>query len=81
MGPAAVLKGDTGNKLALCAAPIGIALTVVPMIFVLRPTATQLQRLLGVTGQHGIARIFALLLMLLVMQFVFDGLQESGLFG
>ena len=81
MGPAVVLKGDAGNKLALCAAPIGIALTVVPMIFVLRPTATQLQRLLGVTGQHVIARIFAALLMLPVMQFVFDGLQGSGLFG
>ena len=51
------------------------------MIFVLLPTATQLQRLLGVTGQHVISRIFAVMLMLLVMQFVFDGLQGSGLFG
>ena len=59
MGPAAVLKGDAGNKLALCAAPIGIALTVVPMIFVLLPTATQLQRLLGVTGQRAYLRCTA----------------------
>ena len=53
----------------------------VPIIFVLLPTATQLQRLLRVTVQRVISRIFAVLLMLLVMQFVFDGLQGSGLFG
>ena len=63
MGAAAVLKGDAGKRLALCAPPIDIALTVEPMIFVLRSTATQRQRLLSVTGQHVISRIFALLLM------------------
>ena len=73
MGPVLVLKGDAGNKLAICAAPIGIALTVVPMIFVLRPTATPV-------GRYWAACDFAYL-RLLMMLFVFDGLQGSGLFG
>ncbi|PWR25871.1 MarC family protein [Zavarzinia aquatilis] len=43
--------------------------------------ATGVQRALGVTGVHVISRIFGVLLAALAVQFVFDGLKGSGLFG
>ena len=41
--------------------------------------ASQLQRLLGVTGMHVISRVLGVLLCALAVQFVFDGIAESGL--
>jgi multiple antibiotic resistance protein len=42
-------------------------------------TASGIQRLLGVTGTHVITRIFGLLLSALAVQFMFDGIAQSGL--
>ncbi|MCO6411213.1 MAG: NAAT family transporter [Thiogranum sp.] len=44
-------------------------------------TASGIQRRLGVTGTHVITRIFGLLLSALAVQFMFDGIAESGLLG
>ena len=54
-------------------------LAVVAITFVLLLVATQVQRLLGVTGLQVISRIFGVLLTALAVQFVFDGLKASGL--
>ena len=43
--------------------------------------ASRLQNLLGVTGMHMISRVFGVLLCALAMQFLFDGIAQSGLLG
>ena len=42
--------------------------------------ATYIQKILGVSGQHVISRVFGVLLCALAVQFVFDGIGQSGLF-
>jgi len=56
-------------------------LAVMLVTFVAMLTASQLHRSLGVTGMHVINRIFGILLSALAVQFVFDGIAESGLLG
>ena len=41
--------------------------------------ATYIQKILGVAGQHVISRVFGVLLCALAVQFVFDGIGQSGL--
>jgi multiple antibiotic resistance protein len=43
--------------------------------------AVQLQKLLGLTGMNVLTRILGVLLTALAIQFLFDGLAASGLFG
>jgi len=40
----------------------------------------QVQKLLGVTGLHVISRTVGIILSALAVQFMIDGLRESGLF-
>ena len=54
-----------------------LAVMLVALVSML--TASQIQRLLGVTGTHVITRIFGLLLCALAVQFMFDGIAQSGL--
>jgi multiple antibiotic resistance protein len=42
--------------------------------------AAYIQKILGVSGQHVISRVFGVLLCALAVQFVFDGIGQSGLF-
>ncbi len=52
---------------------------VIAITFVLLILATQVQKLLGVTGMNVISRVFGVLLAALSVQFMFDGLAGSGI--
>ena len=70
-------EGDpAGIALVLCGLAAVLALT-----FVLMLLASQVQRILGVTGLHVITRVMGVLLAALAVQFIFDGIRESGLLG
>lgn len=58
---------------------IGALLAIVLMTFLLMLLATQVQKLLGVTGLHVISRVVGVLLAGLAVQFIFDGIRNSGL--
>ena len=51
------------------------------LTFISLLAASQLQKLLGLTGIHVVSRVFGVILTGLAVQFVFDGIAQSGLLG
>ena len=54
-------------------------LAVLASTFVLMLAASQVQRVLGVTGVHVVTRVMGILLAALAVQFLFDGIVQSGI--
>jgi len=79
MSATILLMANTEGDLVLKAIVIGSLLVILLVTFISMLLAGQLQRLLGVTGMHVIARVFGVLLCALAVQFIFDGIQQSGL--
>ncbi len=79
MGASILLMANTGGDLILKATVI--AALVIVLVFTLLSLflAAQIQRVLGVTGMHVISRVFGILLTALAVQFIFDGIAQSGL--
>ncbi len=66
----------TDSALVLSALVVMIAITFLSMLL-----SDQLMKLLGMTGANVIARVSGILLAALAMQFIFDGLTASKVFG
>lgn len=79
IGAAILLVADAHADPALIAVVVGAMLAIVLLTFVLLLTATQVQRLFGVTALHVVSRIAGVLLAALAVQFIFDGIGASGL--
>lgn len=79
MSATILLMANTEGNLALQAIVVGALLVILLVTFISMLLAGQIQRVLGVTGMHVIARIFGVLLCALAVQFIFDGILQSGL--
>lgn len=79
IGAAILLVADAQGDPALIATVVGALLAVLLIAFVLMIAAAQVQRVLGLTGVHVVARVLGILLAALAVQFLFDGIKESGL--
>jgi len=79
MGAAILLMADQEGDLAGQAIIIVSLLAIVLVTFVSLLLAGKIQRLLGVTGMHVITRVMGVLLTALAVQFIFDGIKQSGL--
>lgn len=84
-GPGAIgavillMSNTTGNPLEI-GVTVGMLLALMLLTYLLLLIATQVERVLGITGLQVISRVFGILLAALSVQFIFDGIQQSGLF-
>ena len=79
IGATILLVADAQSDRLRIAAVILVLLGVLLLTFLLMLIATQVQRLLGVTGLHVVSRIVGVLLAALAVQFIFDGIGASGI--
>ena len=79
MGAAILLMADTDGDVRLQAMVLLSLAAVILITLAAVLGASQLQRLLGVTGMHVVNRVFGVLLSALAVQFIFDGIADSGL--
>jgi len=79
IGAAIVLVAKTDGEAQLLAMVVIALIVNLLIVLICFLMATQLQRLLGITGLNVISRIFGVLLTALAVQFIFDGIDASGL--
>jgi multiple antibiotic resistance protein len=79
IGATILLVADAEADRLRIAIVIGVMLGVLLLTFLLMLVATQVQRLLGVTGLHVVSRIVGVLLAALAVQFILDGIRTSGI--
>lgn len=81
MGAVILLMANAEGDLVRQAVVIASLLTILLITLVSLLLAGKIQQLLGVTGMHVLSRIMGVLLSALAVQFIFDGIKQSGLIG
>jgi multiple antibiotic resistance protein len=79
MGAAILLMANAEGDIVLQATVVASLLVILLLTLCLLLIASKMQQWLGVTGMHVISRIFGVLLTALAIQFMFDGIAQSGL--
>jgi multiple antibiotic resistance protein len=79
MGAAILLMAGTGGDTLHQATVLAMLVLVLLLTFICLLAAVRIQRLLGVTGAQVLTRILGVLLCALAVQFVFDGIADSGI--
>ena len=79
MGAAILLVANAEGDIARQTVVVAVMLGVVLLTFFALLGAAQVQKVLGVTGLHVVTRVFGVLLCALAVQFLFDGIAQSGL--
>ena len=81
MGAAILLMANQEGNLTGQAIVIGSLLAILLLTLLSLLLAGKIQNILGVTGMHVITRVMGVLLSALAVQFMIDGILQSGLFG
>ena len=79
MGAVILLIANTEGSIQLQIIVIASLLTILLLTLVMLLLASNIHKLVGVTGMHVVSRIFGVLLSALAIQFMFDGIAQSGL--
>jgi multiple antibiotic resistance protein len=81
MGATILLMADAEGKLTSQVIVVASLLTILLLTLGALLSASKLQKHLGVTGMHVVERVMGVLLSALAVQFILDGIAQSGLVG
>ena len=81
MGATILLMADVKDSVSHQLIVMGAIMAILLITLAALLSASKLQKWLGVTGMHVVGRVMGVLLAALAVQFILDGIRQSGLIG